>query len=174
MRNMMLATCVVLLGMCSSAWAVCTTATIAASTPTSDFIDNNDGTVTHKKTGLQWKKCAEGLSGASCATGTAATYAWQAALNQAVTVNAGAGFAGHTDWRVPNIKELMSIIEDQCSSPAVNEVLFPATPAASFWTSSPSMGLLNGFAWHINFADSLESIISMGTTYHLRLVRGGK
>ncbi|MDP2902572.1 MAG: hypothetical protein Q8N96_05635 [Methylovulum sp.] len=50
------------------------TAFATPTTPTSDFTDNNDGTVTHKTTGLTWMRCAMGQTwtGAAC-TGTADT-----------------------------------------------------------------------------------------------------
>ena len=35
----------------------------APSTPTEDFTENGDGTVTHYKTGLIWKRCVEGRYG---------------------------------------------------------------------------------------------------------------
>lgn len=43
---------------------------VTESTPTSAFTNNGDGTVTGL-TGLVWKRSAQGLSGAGCATGTA-------------------------------------------------------------------------------------------------------
>jgi hypothetical protein len=79
---------------------------------TSDFIDNGDGTVTHKKTGLTWMRCLMGKtwSGSECLDdGTihgATRY-----TGQEIKVT----FAGYSDWRVPNIDELLSladVIED--------------------------------------------------------------
>ena len=53
------------------------TTSVAESTPTSAFTNNNDGTVTHNLTGLIWKQCAEGqtLNGSTC-TGSATTVTW--------------------------------------------------------------------------------------------------
>jgi hypothetical protein len=73
-------------------------------TPTTliqDFTLHDDGTVTHNKTGLMWMRCALGQNwnGATC-TGSGQTYIWQAALQAAE----GSSFAGHGDWRLPNIK----------------------------------------------------------------------
>ena len=51
---------------------------ITATTPTSDFVlDNVNGTAYHKKTGLTWKRCAEGQSWSSGAcTGSESYYTW--------------------------------------------------------------------------------------------------
>lgn len=115
----------------------CQPASIPASTPDSQLQDNGDGTVTALKTGLMWKQCAEGLSGSDCATGSLIEFnIWQQALQRAQTVNSGGGYAGFTDWRVPNIKELASLTELQCMQPAINLTRFPNTPNNYFWSSS--------------------------------------
>lgn len=150
---------------------------VSASTPTSDFIVNTGtqaGTVTHKKTGLMWKQCSEGLSGANCATGTAATtFTWPNALARAQTVNNGGGFAGFTDWRVPNKKELASIVEVQCASPSINATIFPATVAANYWSASPYVGA--GYkAWSVVFLNGNDFNPNTANSANLRLVRGGQ
>jgi len=149
--------------------------TITASTPTADFVDHGNGTVTHTKTGLMWKQCSEGLSGAGCATGTAIKYTWQGALLAAQTLNAAGGFAGFTDWRVPNIKELASIVETQCLTPSVNTTIFPNTISAMYWSASPvSYSPIE--AWLLDFFDGQNTRINKNGnagTYYVRLVRGG-
>ena len=52
-------------------------------TPTSDFLINGNGTVTHTATGLMWKQCNEGLTGNACATGSASVLLWADALTAA-------------------------------------------------------------------------------------------
>ncbi len=153
--------------------ANCDTITIAATTPTAAFVDNADGTVTHAKTGLTWKKCAEGLDGATCATGTATTHSWQAALQLAETLNNGGGFADNNDWRVPNLKELHSIVERQCVNPAVNATIFPATVSGQYWSSSLHAGN-NSDAWYVNFNNGLDFISGKSASHYVRLVRGGR
>ena len=152
---------------------VCNTASITASTPTADFIDNGNGTVTHTKTGLMWKQCTEGLSGAGCATGTATLYTWQGALQAAQTLNAAGGFAGFTDWRVPNQKELNSIVERQCNAPAINATTFPNTISSWYWSATPVAGFATG-AWSVRFNDGSDLAYGKSTNYYVRLVRGGQ
>ena len=111
----------------------CDYASTLATAPARRFIDNHDGTVTDLGTGLQWKRCSEGQiwMGSFCDR-TATTHSWQGALNLAD----GATYAGKDDWRLPNVKELASIIEEACYYPAFNETVFPDTPGADVWTSS--------------------------------------
>jgi len=165
-----------ILFLCSSnaAFAACL-ATITATTPTADFVDNADGTVTHTKTGLMWKQCSEGLSGANCTTGAATTPTWTGALLWVKNLNAGAGFATFHDWRVPNIKELHSIIENQCYIPTINAVIFPNTVATNYWSASPVAATGNGSsAWSVSFWNGRDYSYGKGNSYHVRLVRGGQ
>ena len=119
---------------------------IPQTTPTADFTDHGNGTVTHQPTGLMWKQCMEGLSGAGCSSGAVSSLTWQQALQLAD----GHIFAGYSDWRLPNIKELRSIVERACSSPAVNLSVFPNDSGSIVWTGSPHT--YNEFhAWGVYF-----------------------
>ena len=115
----------------------CTPSAFAVpTTPTSDFVDNQDGTVTHKITGLTWMRCAMGRTwtGTTC-SGTAQAYGYDNAIQQT------ANFAGYSDWRLPNIAELQTIVERDSVTSAINAELFPNTPYFnSFWSSSPNVG----------------------------------
>jgi len=147
--------------------------TITASTPTADFVDHGDGTVTHVKTGLMWKQCSEGLSGAGCTTGAATLHTWQAALQLAKTLNAGGGFAGFTDWRLPNQKELNSIVEGQCVTPTINATIFPATVSNWYWSASPYAGGATN-AWVVYFVNGNDGAGNKASSNSVRLVRGGQ
>ncbi|MCF7987014.1 MAG: DUF1566 domain-containing protein, partial [Methylovulum sp.] len=101
-------------------WLMFAANSFAQDTPTSDFTDNGDGTVTHQKTGLTWMRCSLGQTwtGTTC-RGTANTYTYNAALKL------NRNFAGYSDWRLPNIAELQTIVERNNYSPAINTELFP-------------------------------------------------
>jgi hypothetical protein len=80
-----------------------------------EFRDNGDGTVTDRATGLMW---AKGDSGKGMD--------WEAALAWVQARN-GAGYLGHRDWRLPNAKELQSLVDyarspDTTASPALSPV----------------------------------------------------
>lgn len=142
----------------------------AHSTPDTRYTLQVDGEeVLDKSTQLIWKRCAEGLSGDGCNTGTAGTYTWSQAL--ALTDNT---------WRLPNIKELASLVETACSDPAINLTMFPNTPGATFWSSSssPSGSTSEGDygVWYVSFyeGDDLYIAAQNANNFHVRLVRGGQ
>lgn len=125
----------------------CTNLAIPANTPLSDFTFNNDGTVLHKATNLVWKRCQEGQVFSD--NGTSGNYLddhcneapssmnWRTALEHVQSVNNSNGFAGKRNWRVPNLKELNSIVEYCRSAPAINPFVFPASSEEMVWSSSP-------------------------------------
>lgn len=120
---------------------------ITATTPSTDFNDNGDGTVTHHKTGLIWQRCSLGQSwdGTDC-TGSATAFTWQ----QALAAAAQHTMAGFSDWRLPNKNELASIIEYRCDQPAINNQQFPNTPDSLYWSSSP-VASNSKIAWIVDF-----------------------
>ena len=95
----------------------------------SRYTTNADNTVTDTKTNLIWKKCSEGSSDNNCTTGSDVTYTWQEALNLSNNSN--------DTWRLPNIKELRSLVAYDRHNPAINTSIFPNTPSEFFWSSSP-------------------------------------
>jgi hypothetical protein len=142
---------------------------IPASAPDSRFTANGDGTVTDRATGLIWKQCAEGLSGADCLTGGATTFTWQQALQHAEA----AVFAGSSLWRLPNKKELASLVEQRCYLPAINSRFFPNTPSSWFWSSSPIAGYAY-LAWRVDFYGGGVGDGNEYVALYVRLVRGGQ
>ena len=118
---------------------------IPSTTPDTRFTVDTDGTVVDKTTGLMWAQCSVGQSGTAC-NDTPATYpTWQSALESADSST----LATHTDWRVPNIKELFSIVEARCLNPAINSNIFPNTITSGYyWSSTPDM--LSGNVWVIS------------------------
>jgi hypothetical protein len=140
-------------------------------TPTSDFIDNNDGTVTHKLTGLVWMRCSMGQTWdaiTSNCIGTAATYAW----DEAVPLKSD--FAGKIDWRLPNENELATIIEFDRVAPAINTTIFPNTQTSTWtWSSSPTVKY-SSYAWNVYFYGGRSLIDNKKGKGFARLVRGGQ
>ncbi|WP_426106913.1 DUF1566 domain-containing protein [Massilia sp. TSP1-1-2] len=156
-----------------SAQAACNGADIVADTPDTRFTVATD-TVLDKATGLTWKRCAEGLSGADCAAGAVLTGTWAEALARVATVNAASATlgAGANDWRLPNRNELATLVERKCTNPAINATVFSRTPAQSFWTGSP-YALNAALAWYVDFnAGDVGPAFKTGAK-NIRLVRGG-
>ena len=143
--------------------------------PDDRYIVHANGTVTDKVTTLIWKQCPEGVSGPKC-SGTTTTLTWKKALEQAKEVNDGGGFAGSTDWRLPNRNELLSLSALDRYKPAINITVFPGTPPkADFWSASPSVDYSYGseYALYFDFYDGKDSHSFRYYTARLRLVRGG-
>jgi len=113
---------------------------IRPSTPDSRYKDNGNGTITDLATGLMWQRCPAGLSGATCTTGEPVVLTWQEALQYATE----AEFAGYRDWRLPNVTELLTLVERRCSNPPLNGRVFPFewmgmrswTRVRGFWSST--------------------------------------
>lgn len=153
-------------------WAQTCPAGIAETKPASQYQINSDGTVTDKKTDLVWAQCTYGLSGNNCATGSAQSFTWKGALDVAQAANS-AEYLGHGDWRLPNIKELQSLAEKACYSPAINEVVFPNTLSSGYWSSSPLASNSND-AWLVSFGDGYEGHSYKSFSLYVRLVRAGQ
>ncbi len=138
------------------------------SNPNSAYIVNNDGTVTHKPTGLIWKRCSEGED--SFCDGTPSKFNWSQALKFARE----SSFAGFTDWRLPNLKELRSLVEECRTQPAINDDIFPIFDSI-YWTSSPEWtNWTSDYAWIVSFHTGYTSISSKDSENTVRLVRGGQ
>jgi hypothetical protein len=89
------------------------------------FHDNGDGTITDLTTKLMWEKKCDGCGGLHdslmgyqwSGNDTDDTiWDWLDRLN----ADGGRGFAGHSDWRIPNVKELVSILNYERFNPAVS------------------------------------------------------
>ena len=134
--------------------------------PDTIYTNNGDGTVTDKKTGLMWQRCLLGMTGPSCATGTATKFIWHNAL---IAANENTD-NGYSDWRVPNINELASLLEDACANPMINSTLFPAT-TNNHWSSSPFRA--NELILTVDFRDGGVDGDWNASLNVVRLVRGG-
>lgn len=89
----------------------------------------NGAKVTDMKTGLVWARCSVGQywDGTTC-SGQVKGMNLQSALAYA---------ADQEGWRLPNAKELFSIVDKGCVNPAIDEQIFPNTKEDMYWTSTP-------------------------------------
>ena len=156
------------------------TENLAIIAATAHLTDNHDGTINDTKTGLIWKKCQEGkawntLGFEQCLGFNQDAFTWQEALQHTQNVNVGSigeNFS-QTDWRLPNVKELASIVEFRCYDPAINNTVFPDSLSDFFWSSS-SYAPDSNLAWPINFFNGFGFANSKNTPNHVRLVRSGQ
>lgn len=125
---------------------------IPASTPDSRFTVSGDE-VADKETGLVWQRCNLGQTDSDCA-GYASYLAWQEALQAAEVEREVTG----KQWRLPNIKELRSIVEEKCYDPAINLTIFPRTHT----------GLQHVYYW----SASIKLIHSLSNAMRIDFLRG--
>lgn len=147
-----------------------TASTAAVTVTTGALQPNADGTVYDPKTGLTWMRCAMGQTwtGSTCSS-TAATYTWDQAMALTNTVT----FAGKGDWRLPNIRELLTIVDRSIHAPAIDSAVFPNTASSYFWSSSP-VAILSDYAWFVDFNYGDTNGYSKTSTNYVRLVRSGQ
>ena len=109
------------------------------------YTDNGDGTISDAQTGLMWMQCSYGQTydgadsdqdGIIC-EGSPASGNWQQAFAWAADSNANPVY-NYSDWRLPNIKELGSIVDFGSAKPAINQSIFPNTASGPYWSSTPS------------------------------------
>ena len=130
------------------------------------FTPSADGTqIKDEATGLTWRRCAEGMSwnGVTC-SGTALKFSWTAALDRAK--------AAGQNWRLPNAKELASLVDTTRIEPAINPV-FANTPVYWFWTGTGSWGTTNR-SWFVEFERGAVGEDTTGALYNVRLVKSVK
>lgn len=121
-----------------------------------NFVDNKDGTISDLATGLMWQAADDGIS-----------RNWEEALEMAEDLELGV----HSDWRLPNAKELQSIVDysrspQTTSSPAIDplfettEIDYPDGTDGHypfFWTSTTHLDGANPYsgAAYITFGEGL-------------------
>jgi hypothetical protein len=103
-----------------------------------------NGTITDTSTGLMWQQA-----------GSSDPMNWEQALAYCEELNLG----GYTDWRLPTIKELLSIADYSRYNPAINTTYFPGTVSFLNWSttnsslywSSTTDAATTYFAWGVSF-----------------------
>ena len=130
---------------------------------------NADNTVTDNITGLMWRRCSQGQADDATCTGTAGTYTWEDALLQCENET-----TDYTDWRLPNARELMSIVDyGAAAAPRINTTVFPGTVSTAYHTSTTD-AQDTIFAKSVNFNNG--AVASLGTktlSTYARCVRAG-
>jgi hypothetical protein len=126
-----------------------------------NFVDNGDGTVTDLATGLTWMKADSGIA-----------LNWEEALEYAENLE----FAGYDDWRLPNAKELQSIVdytrapdavEASQQGPAIDPIFEISESESWFWTSTTHLEAIQLGAVYITFGQAFGYMTgpSGNTTY---------
>ena len=133
---------------------------LASQANAASYTDNGNATVTDNVTGLMWQQSDDNT-----------TRGWEGAIAYCEALILG----GHSDWRLPNVKELKSIVDYGALNPAANTAYFPSTKTSYYW-SSTSFNKYTSEAWNVNFIDGYVGNNTNGKTYpnYVRCVRGGQ
>jgi len=121
-----------------------------------DF-SKSGGVVTDSSTGLQWQDNA--VSG---------TMTWTAAIDYCEALS----LDGHSDWRLPNINELTSLVDDTKMDPSINPV-FEYTASNYYWSSTTYAGHTY-YAWYVNFSSGYQYYDYKDGNRYVRCVRAGQ
>ncbi len=153
------------------------------SLPNPRFTDNSDGTVTDNLTGLIWLKQANYNSTAG---GTGSTV-WNDAVDFCKALASGmcglsdGSFAG--DWRLPNVKELQSLIHYAYYNPSLPNTAgtgqwisgdpFTNVQSSSYWSATTSAG--NDFyAWRVYMSNGYVNYAGKTSSLYVWPVRAGQ
>jgi hypothetical protein len=137
--------------------------------PTPRLANNGDGTVTDNLTGLMW------LLDGNCL----GSRDWGEAFDEVAALNAGSQScayytATYTDWRLPNVKELLSLIDYENVNPALpSDQPFENLFFDKYWTSSTSVYDI-GFAWVVDLGRGFGDHHWKPFDSNVLAVRGGQ
>ena len=136
---------------------------------------NGSTTVSDSNTGLVWevKAVSDGVKNPLDANDPDNTYTWDELAGFVSQLNSSS-FGGYSDWRLPTVKELETIVDISIAEPGptIHTSFFPNCQSGSYWTSvldidDPAM------AWSINFMTSDDNIALTSQKLYVRAVRGG-
>lgn len=182
-----------------------TTFALAAPGGKARFVDNGDGTISDRETGLMWEmkisqidpggNCREDSTVASRSTRCVnINYNWTstglaadgtlftdflARMNCLISESGTCpnSLAGHSDWRIPTIAELMTILDLTASNcgrlGACINANFGFTYVGGYW-SSTNHGLAAADAWAVDFSSGIVATVFKANGYSARAVRGGR
>ncbi len=127
----------------------------APTSVTSNLTTNGDGTVTDRNTGLIWQQGE-----------VTPTLMWEGALNYCEGLTLG----NHFDWRLPNIKEIQSLVDITHINPALDITYFPGAQSTRYWSSTTQFGHAAA-AWFADFIDGRTSYNDKTGALAVRCVR---
>ncbi len=120
-----------------------------------NFINNGDHTVTDIATGLMWQQEDDNVG-----------RNWE----KAIIYCEGLNNANYQNWRLPNIKELQSIVDLAITNPAIDPTAFPATNADLYWSSTTFVDISER-AWQVGFDDGRVTHYDKSGGFYVRCVR---
>ncbi len=116
-------------------------------------------TVRDATTGLTWSR--ENIGGKRL------TWADAKAACEALKIG------GHSDWRLPTVQELLTLVDYSRINPAIDVDAFRCE-AHWYWTSTPYGGSPAVYAWVVGFSSGYSCWNGQDCEIHVRAVRAGQ
>jgi hypothetical protein len=145
--------------------------------PTPRFTDNGDGTVTDHLTGLIWLKNGNCFRFYFSNFTMQNNRTWQNALTSANFLSSG--YCGLTDgssegdWRLPNYKELVSLLDLGQDNPALPSDNLIQVQYNLYWTSTTIEDARDN-AWSVDFRSGVATNRAKVQSWYVLAVRGGQ
>lgn len=115
------------------------------------LVNSSAGTVFDNRTNLTWEVDK---------TSSSTAYAWTAAIASCSKLGTG--------WRLPTVKELLTIVDQSQIGPALNQTAFPSPSAMGFWSSSVSAAGIS--AYEVDFGIGMAYADPVTNTHLARCV----
>jgi hypothetical protein len=125
----------------------------SASPPPGHYSQIAPGEVRDAYTGLVWQHPAGSVG----------------SLAEAIAYCPSIGLNGNA-WRLPSLKELLTLVDETTANPAIDANAFPGTAPDALVSSTPS-DLPTPVRWFVDFHDGVASTIFVDTIYSVRCVR---
>jgi hypothetical protein len=116
-------------------------------------------TVQDRSTGLVWSR--ENLAGG--------TMNWKAAKDACAKLTLG----GHSDWRLPTVRELLTLVDYERHNPSIDTEAFRCE-SNYYWTSTPAAFSPGDYAWVVGFDDGYALWGNQDFDYFVRAVRASQ
>lgn len=110
--------------------------------------------VKDEKTGLTWQRYVDPDD-----------YEWAEAKQYCMQLGLDGG-----GWRLPTVKELLTLVDPTRADPAIDPKVFPLTPDRNFW-SATQLAKATAVAWYVDFGYGHADYTSNIQEYRVRCVK---
>ncbi|MEI6263444.1 MAG: PEGA domain-containing protein, partial [Deltaproteobacteria bacterium] len=101
------------------------------------------------------------------------TYTWDESNQKFINALNAAHLGGFSDWRLPSLREIKTLVVFSRRSPAIDTDYFPNTQSSFYW-SSTTYADSTSYAWGVYFKGVDDHGYGKGDSYYVRAVREGK
>lgn len=117
------------------------------------------------RTGLMW------VTRPATDAGFNGPQTWENAITSCTATLNGLAYAGYPDWRLPNARELISIVDYGTYGPSIDATAFPGTRNNNYWTSTTKTSTT--YAWVVSFGSGQIANTLKSASNYTWCVRGG-